>query len=541
MTVVIIGAVAAGTKTAAKLKREMGDDCRVILIEKNPYISYSGCGLPYYVEDVFSDYQSLFLNTPQDFMEITGVELLCQTLVTAVNRSAKNVTVQDLETKREYQISYDKLVLAVGARPIIPEVEGNTLPGTFTLRTPEDAQALREAVRAGMKRAVILGGGAIGLELAQSLKAQGVRTVVLDAAKQVLPGFDADFAEHVEFVLAENDIPVFTHEKVETIHGGNKVELVRTQRRKIRADAVIFAAGVRPNTDFLKGTGLDMASNGALIVDQTMQTNDPDIYAVGDCAIHRHLLTGEYTWQPLGSVAAVTGRICAQNLAGAKNLYPGVLGTSIMKLSGINVAKTGLSHTQAQQANIEVISATIAVNDKVPTYPGAATFLIRITADKKTHRLLGVQVAGAGAVDKIVDIGVTAISCGATLESLQCMDLSYAPPFSTALHPFLQAINVLLNKQNGDMKGMDIGEFKTRSENTIVLDVMKTAQLPQYPSVPVKSIHGALPGVEKDCPIVLVCEKGKQGYLAQNKLRRYGYVNTSVLEGGILFNHIEDE
>lgn len=540
MTVVIIGAVAAGTKVAAKLKRELGEDCRVILLEKQDYISYSGCSLPYFVEGIIPDYQSLFINTPQDFIDITGVDLRCDAQATEIDRKNKLVTVRYLKTGGSEKIAYDKLVLAVGAVPIRPPVEGSDLPGTFVLRTPENAATLKDAVRAGMKRAVVLGGGAIGLEIAQSLKEQGVRPVVLDMAEQILPGFDKDFAEYVGSCLMENGIPVFTGEKLTAIRGDGKVEMVFTETRKMKADAVIMAAGIRPNTAFLQNSGLKMAKNGALLVDDTMATNDPDVYAVGDCAVHKNRLTGEYSWEPLGSVAAVTGRVCARVLAGEKAAYPGVLGTTLLKTCGTNVAKTGLSQAEAEHAGWEAVSSTIAVDDKVPYYPGASVFIIRIVAEKKTHRLLGIQAAGKGAVDKIVDIGVTAISHAATLESLQCMDLSYAPPFSTALHPLMQAVNVLLNKENGRMEGVGISGFRRLPEDTLYLDVMKTAHIQQYQSMPVKTIHRELEGVSKNRPIALVCEKGKQAYLAQNKLRQYGYTNTVVLEGGVIFNNIEE-
>ncbi len=541
MNVVIIGAVAAGTKVAAKLKRELGANCNVVLLERQDVISYSGCGLPYYVEGAIGDYDSLFINTPEDFVDLTGVDLRCGALATEVNREKKYVAVQYLKTGKSEQLPYDKLVLAVGASPVRPPVPGNDLEGTFVLRTPEDAVTLKKAVDSGMRRAIILGGGPIGLELAQSLLAKGVRPVILDMADQILPGFDKDFAEYVENHLMAQGVPVFTGQQLTEIRGDGKVEMVLTQKRKMKADGVIFAAGIRPNTGFIKEIGLEMGKNGAILVDETMATNDPDIYAVGDCAMPRNRILGDHRWAPLGSVAAVTGRVCAQAIAGEKAVYPGTMGTTILQTCGMNVGKTGLCLREARENGWEAISGTILVSDKVPSYPGAATFAIRIVADKKTHKLLGVQAAGVGTVDKIVDIGVTAIAHGATLESMQCMDLCYAPPFSTALHPFLQAVNVLLNKELEKMEGIGMDAFRQLPEDTLYLDVMKTATLHQYQSVPVKTIHGALEGVERSRTIALVCEKGKQGYLAQNKLRQYGYTDTVVLEGGAVFNNIEAE
>ena len=243
---------------------------------------------------------------------------------------------------------------------------------------------------------------------------------------------------------------------------------------------------------------------------------------------------------PLGSVAAITGRVCAKVIAGQTAAYPGVLGTTLLKTCGVNVSKTGLCLADAKAAGFDAVAATVSVDDRVPYYPGAGVLTIRAVADRATHRLLGVQAAGPGPVDKIADVAVACLCHGATLESMQCMDLSYAPPFSTAIHPLTQAVNVLLNKVEGKMTGVNMDDFRHLPPDTLFLDVMKTAHIPQYTSVPVRTIHGALDGVEKSRPIALVCEKGKQGYLAQNKLRRYGYTDTVVLEGGLVFNRIDE-
>lgn len=538
MNVLVIGGVAAGTKVAAKLKRELGDACKVTLIEKGKNISYSGCGIPYFIGGVIQSYEQLIVNTPEEYSKITGVEVLSEVEALELNRDGKIVKANNLKTGSNVLLSYDKLVIAVGASAVRPPVEGNNLPGTFLIRTPDDALSLREAVKAGMKRAIVLGGGFIGLEIAENLKSQGINTVVLDMASHILPGFDKDFAEYAESCMEESGIPVFTGERLMAIEGNGKVELIRTETRKMKADAVIMAAGIRPNTKFLADSGLKMSKSGALIVDETMNTNDPDIYAIGDCVMIKNRITKEHVWNPIGSVASITGRICAEVMSGEKILYPGVLGTALVKLAGANAAKTGLTSTDAAKLGIDFVSSTITVDDKVNYYPDADFFTIRLVADKNSHKLLGVQVVGKGAVDKIVDIGVTAISLGATLESLECLDLSYAPPFSTAIHPFVHAVNILKNKIEGKLNGVSLEEFRQLPDNTLYLDVMKSATINGYRSMPVVTINSELEEIEKGHPIALVCEKGKQGYLAQNRLKRYGYTNTRVLEGGTKFNNI---
>lgn len=541
MQVLVIGGMSAGTKAAAKIKREWGGKCQVTLIEKGYDITAIGCALPYYIGGVVSDYDSLFINTKDEFEKSTEVELRCGVEALSVNRTEKYVDVKNLESGEIGRLFYDKLVLAVGASPKRPPIAGVDLPGVYSLRTPEDAKQVRQALGQGVNRAVILGGGPIGLELAENLKRQGVRPVIIDHASQILPGFDPEFAEYVESTLVENGIPCFTGELVEAIEGDGKVEVVRTASRKIKAQMVLLAAGISPNTSFLAGSGLDMSANGAVMVDEWMRTSDPDIYATGDCAMLTNYLTGKPAWQPLGSVAAVTGRACGLALIGEGRAYPGVLGTTLIRTEGVNVGKTGLTLEAARDEGFDVIAATTSMDDKVQFYPDADIFVIRIVADINTHRLLGVQVAGKGAVDKILDIGVTAICHKATLESMQYMDLGYAPSFSTAVHPMTQAVNVLLNKIQGKLDGVVGNAYRHLPENTLYLDVMKSATLRQFQSMPVKTIHGPIESVEKDRTIALLCEKGKQGYLAQRKLKDYGYTHTVVLEGGVVFHGIENE
>lgn len=541
MQVLVIGGMSAGTKAAAKIKREWGRKCRVTLIEKGYDITAVGCALPYYIGGVVGDYGSLFINTKDEFEKSAEVELQCGVEALSVNRAEKYVAIKYLHSGERGRLPYDKLVLAVGASPKRPPIAGIDLPGVYSLRTPEDAEQVRQGIEQGVKRAVILGGGPIGLELAENLKLLGIRPVIIDSAPQILPGFDPEFAEYVENTLAENGIPCFTGESVEAIEGDGKVEVVRTASRKIKAQMVLLAVGVSPNTAFLSDSGLQINANGAIVVDEWMRTNDPDIYAVGDCAMLSNYLTGKPAWQPLGSVAAVTGRACGLALIGEGQAYPGVLGTTLVRTEGVNVGKTGLTLAAARDEGMDVVEATTAMNDKVQFYPDADIFVIRLVADKKTHRLLGVQVAGKGAVDKILDIAVTAIYHNATLESMQYMDLGYAPSFSTAVHPLVQAINVLLNKVQGKLDGVAGNAFEQLPGDTLYLDVMKTATLRQFQSMPVKTIHGPIDGIEKDRTIALLCEKGKQGYLAQRKLKDYGYTHTVVLEGGVAFHKIENE
>ena len=293
MEVLILGGVAAGTKAAAKIKREM-PEAKVTLVTKSGDVSYAGCGLPYYVGNVIRDKASLIVNTPQSFSDLTGVDVVTQMEAVAVDRAAKKVTARSVTSQEECVYSYDKLVIATGASPVKPPVDGTDLEGVYFMRTPQDAIAVREAVDCGsVKRAVVVGAGLIGLEVAENLAARNVMVSVIDMAPQILPGFDTEMAAYVENWLADHDIMTFTGTKLEAILGEGHVEKVKTGRRAMKADMVILSAGIRPNTGFLKDSGIELWPNGTVKVDEYLRTSDENIYAVGDCASVTNRLTGK--------------------------------------------------------------------------------------------------------------------------------------------------------------------------------------------------------------------------------------------------------
>ncbi len=540
MKVLIIGGVAAGTKVAAKLKRE--DRSREVTILTNSKdISYAGCGLPYYVGEVIKDKSALIVNTPESFSRLTGAEVLTEMEATAVDREAKTVKARSLQDGQEKEFSYDKLVIATGASPIHPNLPGMDLKNIFYMRTPEDAFALRDAIKEiPAKRAVVVGGGFIGLEVAENLAAEGIRVSVIDMAQHTLPGFDPEIAEYVENRLADEGIMVFPETKLEGVEGAGKVEKVLTSRRAMKADLAVMSIGIRPNTAFLEGSGIELNPNRTVAVNQQMQTNDPDIYAVGDCAGVTNRITGKTVWSPMGSSANIEGRRTAKNMAGENRPYPGVLGTGVCKLPGMNVGRTGLSETQAREAGFHPISAVCVVDDKAHYYPGADSFVIKMTADAETGKFLGIQVVGPGAVDKIVDIAVTALTLKADLSQLEDMDLAYAPPFSTAIHPFSQALNILENKMSGEMDSFGPQEYlEGAADGYRVIDCGMSPAIEGAQYLDVAEIHGEVPGIAKDEKVLLVCTKGKRAYLTQNRLKYYGYTNTKVLEGGLSVNEVE--
>ena len=542
MKVLILGGVAAGTKVAAKLLRE-NRSCEVTVLTKGRDISYAGCGLPYYVGDVIHERSELIVNTPEKFAALTGAEVKTETEAVAVHPDKHTVEAKDLKTGEVAEYGYDKLVIATGASPFVPPIQGLDLKNVFVMRTPDDAIGLREAVEAGeIKRAVVAGGGFIGLEVAENLAAKGVKTTVIDFAPHVLPNFlDPELSEYVENKMADEGIMPMTGVSLEGVEGDGKVQKVLTSKRGMKADALVLAIGIRPNTGFLEGSGIEMFK-GTILTDQYLRTNVPDIYAAGDCAMVTNRQTGKPAWSPMGSTANIAGRILAKDIAGKEIAYPGVLGTGVAKLpGGLNTGRTGLTETAAKAEGYDVETVITVVDDKAHYYPGAGLFIVKLTADKATRKLLGVQVLGTGAVDKVTDIGVTAISLGATVDQLAAMDFAYAPPFSTAIHPFAHSVNVLMNKLDGELESFTPVEYADgAAEDYEVIDCAINPALPDKKYLDLTKIDGEIPGLAKDARLLLVCAKGKRAYLTQNRLKYYGYTNTKVLEGGTTFTEIEE-
>ena len=541
MKILVIGGVAAGTKAAAKLKREQ-PDAQVVLYTKGQDISYAGCGLPYYVGGSIETREELIVNTPWKYAGLTRVEVHTGQEATALDAGAKTVTLRDTATGTEQTQSYDKLILAVGAEPFVPDVPGTALPGVFRMRTPDDAIAVRDWVdKNASRRAVVVGGGFIGLEVAENLLAKGLSVTVVDMAAQLMPNiFDPEMAAYVKRQLQAKGVRVLTGTALQGITGTDKAEGIATDGGTIPADLVVLAIGIRPATAFLQGSGLEMFK-GTILVDNKQATNLPDVYAVGDCAMVHNALTGKPQWSAMGSTANITGRCLARNLSGHEALYGGCLGTGVVKLlDTLNAGRTGLTEAQAKDAGFDPVSVVCVTDDKAHYYPGADSFVTKLIADRATHKLLGIQVLGAGAVDKMVDIAVTGIAMGAKVEDFDTLDFAYAPPFSTAIHPFVQACYILENKLSGAFETFTPAEYAAgAAAGYQVIDVQPEAKIPGAKWVNLAAVTGPIEGLAQDARLLLVCAKGKRGYFLQNRLKAFGYTNTKVLEGGAFFNQVK--
>ena len=388
---------------------------------------------------------------------------------------------------------------------------------------------------------MVCGAGFIGLEVAENLKAQGLEVTVIDAAPQIMPNaFDLEMADYAKRQLKAAGIRILVSASLKGIGGTDHAESVETDQGVLPADLVILAIGVRPATGFLEGSGIEMFK-GAILTDEKMRTNIPDVYAAGDCAMVKNSLTGQPQWSAMGSTANIAARVLAKGLNGSKASYKGCLGTGVVRLlPGLNGGRTGLTEAAAKEAGYDVTTVVCVVDDKAHYYPGASSFMVKMIAETESRKLLGIQVLGAGAVDKMIDIGVTGISQGMRLEDFDTLDFAYAPPFSTAIHPFVTACYILENKLDGILESMTPAEYMAgEAKDYTVIDVLPAAGILNATWVNLTGVTEPVKGLEKDAKLLLVCAKGKRGYFLQNRLKALGYTNTRVLEGGITFNEVK--
>lgn len=450
MRILIIGAVAAGAKAAAKAKRLL-PDAEIVVYTDDTHVSYSACGIPYYIEGNFDDYRTLLVRSVEDFQK-SGVSIYIRHKVLKIIKESKQVLVQNLDDNKSFLVSYDKLIIATGANPIIPPIRNNCFKNIFKVRKIEDAIDIKNKLE-DTKRAVIIGGGYIGLEMLEALVRNNIYTTLIERGNYLMPVLDEDMSELVKTQLleiAEHKFEIVTgHSAVEFCGDNDGVLSVETDNGNIYdADMVIICAGVKPNVELAEDAGIKLGITGAIKVNRKMETSEADIYACGDCCEENHIITNEPVWMPLGSNANKEGRCAAINACGGEDEFFGVLSSAVTRCFGITISMTGLNEKLAQKAGFDVISTTVNKFDRVGYMPNAQNITLKLIADKETGKLLGGQAVGSAGSDKRINTLATALLGGLTVSEFERNDLTYAPPFSTTIDPLLNAAQILLDKIN---------------------------------------------------------------------------------------------
>jgi len=547
MKVVIIGGVAAGPKVASKVVRLM-PDAEVTIIEKGEFLSYAGCGLPYYVSGVVKE-QAELMCTPVGvvrdtafFQKVKNVRVMSQTEAIKVDPVGKRVQVRVAGNGEESWLDYDKLVLATGGSPVVPPLPNVNLENIFTLHGVHDAEGIKTLLSQDKARdVVIVGGGLIGLEATEALVEKGCRVTVVEMLPQILGMLDWEIAKLVEQHIESHGVKILTGTRVESFEGNGKVERVVTDQGKLSADMVVVAIGVRPNVKLAQNAGLEIGTTGAIKVDWHMRTSDPDIYAAGDCVECVDLLTSKPCYVPLGSTANKQGRVAANSICGRVDTFPGVLGSTVCKVFDYCVARTGLTETAARKLGYEVVAALAPAPDKAHFMPAAKPLLLKLVVDKNSRRLFGAQATGSGAGDKRIDVAAMAITGGMTVDQLANADLCYAPPYAPAMDNIITAANVARNKLDGHMVGvspMEVHQMMQEEADFVFLDVRSPGEyeqvrLPGVTLIPLGALRGRLDELPKDKEIIAFCKISLRGYEAALILKAAGFEKVRVMDGGI--------
>ena len=547
MKVVIIGGVAAGPKTASKIIRLM-PDAQVTVVEKGEFLSYAGCGLPYYVSGAVKEQKELMstpvgvVRDPVFFQKVKNFRALNHTEATEIDRSKKRVQTRNLVSGEREWVAYDKLMLATGASPVIPPVPGINLQGVFTLHGVHDAEGIRATLAEGKARdVVVVGGGLIGIEITEALVERGCRVTTVEMFPQILRILDWEMAQLVEQHMESKGVRVLTNTKVQAIQGEDRVKEIITDKATFPADMVILAVGARPNTELAKAAELEVGSFGAIQVDEQMRTSDPDIYAAGDCVESVHLVTRRPCYVPLGSTANKQGRVAAVNICGGSDRFPGVLGSTVCKVFDFCVARTGLTETEACEAGYDVTTVLSPAPDKAHFMPTAKPLMLKLVVDRKTRRLLGAQGVGPGAGDKRIDVAAMAITAGMTVDQLANADLSYAPPYAPAMDNLITAANIARNKLDGHMEGvspMEVHRMMEEGQDFVFLDVRSPAEyeevrLETSVNIPLGALRGRVGELPSDREIITFCKISLRGYEAALILKAHGFDRIRVMDGGI--------
>lgn len=549
MKVVIIGGVAGGASAAARLRR-LNEQAKIIVVERGPYVSFANCGLPYYIGGEIRDRSALTLQTPQSFLTRFNIDVRVRCEAVKIDPAAKTVTLRDLESGGETLESYDKLILSPGASPVRPPIPGAELEGVFTLRNIPDTDAIRAYMESrAAKSALIVGGGYIGLEMAENLLRAGLSVTVAEMADHLIAPFDADMAADVQQYVRQKGVRLLLNSGVSAIEKQPDGRLAaRVGAQKVTADLILLSVGVRPESALAAAAGLQLNERGQIVVDEAMHTSEADIYAVGDAVTVKNFYTGQETFVPLAGPANRQGRIAADNICGISSAYHGTQGTAIMRFFDLTAASVGLNEKAAAAAGIAYDKTYTYPSSHATYYPGSTNMSIKVLWDKESGRLLGAQIVGFDGVDKRMDVLSAAMRFGAGITDLTELELSYAPPFSSAKDPVNYLGFIGDNVRSGRLQQFywhDVDALP-RDGSVTLLDVRTKTEaaadaIDGFMNIPLDALRGHLDALPKDKPVYVHCFSGQRSYIACCILQGNGYTCYNLAGGIRLYRSVKRE
>ena len=544
MKTIIIGGVAGGATAAARLRR-LDEKAEIIILERGEYVSFANCGLPSYIGGVITDRGDLTLQTPQSFKARFNIDVRVLNEAVKINPNTKTVTVKNLRTGETYEETYDNLILSMGAEPIRPNIDGADGSNIFTLRNIPDTLKIKNYIDTAKPRsAVVIGGGYIGVEMAENLAEAGLKVAIVELADHLIAPLDFDMAADVHRYIKSKGVYLHLNNGVKAITGNTVI----LQYGEITADMIILSVGVRPETAIAKECGIELNPRGSIVVNNKMQTNIPDIYAVGDAVEVEDFITKKPAFIPLAGPANKQGRIAADNIAGYESVYTGTQGSAVLKLFDMTVATTGLNEKAARLAGIDYDKTYTYSASHATYYPGAAQMSVKALWDKKTLKIIGAQIVGFDGVDKRMDVLATAIRFGAKITDLATLELCYAPPFGSAKDPVNMLGFVAENIVSGKLKQFfwhDV-ENLPRDGSVFLLDTRTPFEVMQgkidgFVNIPLDELRWRLDEIPKDRPVYVHCHSGLRSYLACRILTGNGYDCYNLAGGWRLYESVINE
>jgi len=545
--IVVIGGVAAGPKAASRARR-LDPEAKITVFEKGNFLAYAGCALPYYIAGKLKQQRELFKfysgfeNATEFFRNVKGIEIKNLSEVIKINREEKVIHFRDILTERVFTESYDILIIATGSRPSIPDIRGVGLQNIFVLHGVTDSERIKRFLTNNLaKDIVVLGGGNIGVETAEALTASGARVTIVEKEREILPFLDREMGALVRNNLELNGVRVITNTEVKEFIGTEGVESVQLNGYRLPADLVIIATGFVPSVALAKKAGLKIGPTGAIAVNERLQTSDASIYAAGDCCEVVHVVSKKPFYLPLGSIANKQGRVAGTNAAGKKAIFPAVTGTIIIRVFEFHIAKTGLNEREAVKAGFDPVTVYVPDFDRDEFIPESQMIHVKMIADKKTRKLLGVQIVGKGDVAKRIDVASTVVAHEGTIDDIASLDLGYAPSYSKAIDSIIVAAHVMQNKLEGVFEGImaiDAQEIMEAKKTCTCIDVrlpreFEEERIPGVELIPLESLRRRIDEIPRDRGVILIDETGSRSYQASLILKAQGFKNIRILEGGL--------